>query len=113
MDPPVEWELSKENIQPLKAGRKAAALANYGLTDPQRQKDLRDVTQRFEAEIRRSDLADPLAPWDAYVTWIEQAYPKGGPDGNLKLVLEHAIKRFKNESPWNQDARYCHIWIKY
>ncbi|TRY72519.1 hypothetical protein TCAL_10504, partial [Tigriopus californicus] len=67
----------------------------------------------FEGEIRRSDLSDPLGVWCQYVDWIEQTYPKGGPEANLKLVLEQAIKTFKNDSEQNQDPRYCQIWIKY
>ena len=38
-----DWELSKENIQPLRSGRKAAALANVGgLTPKCRTKEIQD-----------------------------------------------------------------------
>ena len=39
MDPTTDWELSKENFQPLRSGRKASALQQRG------QKELNDEKQ--------------------------------------------------------------------
>ena len=60
MDPAqqTEWELSKENIQPLKRGRKASKLAN--LTQPKDLGALNEERQQFETEIRMYDGEDPL-----------------------------------------------------
>ena len=57
----AEWELSKENIQPLKSGRKAAKLAN--ISQPKDLKLLNEERQEFESEIRLYNGPDPLDPW--------------------------------------------------
>ena len=56
-----EWELSKENIQPLKSGRKASKLAN--IAQPLDLKALNEQRQHFENELRLYDGQDPLDPW--------------------------------------------------
>ena len=38
----TDWELSKENIQPLRSGRKASTLANAGGLTPCRSKELQE-----------------------------------------------------------------------
>ena len=57
----AEWELSKENIQPLKSGRKASKLVN--ISQPKDIKILNQERQQFETEIRLYDGPDPLDPW--------------------------------------------------
>ena len=60
-----EWELSKENIQPLRSGRKAAKLATIAQpTDP---KKLAEERQEYENALRMYDGPDPLDPWYRYV----------------------------------------------
>jgi hypothetical protein len=61
---PAEWELSKENIQPLKGGRKASKLANIlQPRDEETQKLLQEERQNFETELRSYNGTDPLDPW--------------------------------------------------
>ena len=55
------WELSKENIQPLKSGRKAAKLAT--IAQPLDLKALNEERQHFENELRMYAGDDPLEPW--------------------------------------------------
>ena len=63
-----EWELSKENIQPLRSGRKAAKLATIAQpTDP---KKLAEERQEYENALRMYDGPDPLDPWYRYVNWL-------------------------------------------
>lgn len=58
---PSEWELSKENIQPLKSGRKASKLAN--ITQPKDLGLLNEERQQFETQIRIYDGPDPMDTW--------------------------------------------------
>lgn len=55
------WELSKENIQPLKSGRKASKLAT--IAQPLDLKSLNEQRQHFENELRMYNGEDPLEPW--------------------------------------------------
>ncbi|XP_041710336.1 mitotic checkpoint serine/threonine-protein kinase BUB1 beta-like [Coregonus clupeaformis] len=87
----AEWELCKENIQPLKKGRAISAL-HQALS--QQQEGLTSATnqhkQAFESELRVYDGDDPLDVWDRYVKWTEQTYPQGGKESNLSVLLERA-----------------------
>ena len=69
--------------------------------------------REFETELRTYSGPDPLEPWHNYVVWVEQNYPKGGKDGNLKTLLEKCIQNFKNDVSVSQDLRYLDVWVKY
>ena len=56
-----DWELSKENIQPLKSGRKASKLEN--ISKPKDLKALNEERMQYESELRVYDGNDPLDPW--------------------------------------------------
>ena len=62
-----DWELSKENIQPLKSGRKASKLEN--ISKPQDLKALNEERMQYETELRMYDGNDPLDPWYRSVTY--------------------------------------------
>ena len=56
---PVEWEQSKENIQPLAGGRKASKLSGLN----HNMEMLNQERQQFEVELRSYDGPDPMDPW--------------------------------------------------
>ena len=56
-----DWELSKENIQALKSGRKASKLEN--ISKPKDLKVLNEERMQYETELRMYDGNDPLDPW--------------------------------------------------
>ncbi|XP_069493618.1 mitotic checkpoint serine/threonine-protein kinase BUB1 beta [Ambystoma mexicanum] len=108
------WELSKENVQPLKHGRAMATLqevlaqhesSSHTLIQPQKQ--------AFESEIRFYSGDDPLDVWDRYVKWAEQAFPQGGKESNLSALLERAVKTFYEDTKYFQDLRYLKLWLKF
>ena len=115
------WELSKENIQPLKCGRKAAVIitpmqeaTGTGNTAMDRQRELKETRSAFEAEIRSSSSSsDPLSPWHRYISWVEQNFPRGGKEGGINVLLEKCIKEFKDDERFKQDQRYLQVWTKY
>jgi len=110
----AEWELSKENIQPLKHGRKIATLNNVLQgRDEDTQKVLHDERAVFETEIRSYNGADPLDPWYRYISWVEQSYPRGGKEGNIHILLENCIKLFKDDQDARNDVRFLEVWLKY
>ncbi|XP_033632493.1 mitotic checkpoint serine/threonine-protein kinase BUB1-like [Asterias rubens] len=108
-----EWELSKENVQPLKHGRKVASLtAALQPHNVDQHQQLILQRQSMEAALRSYTGDDPLDPWDQYIKWTEQAYPSGGKESNLQVLLEKCVAAFKNEQRYKNDVRYVGCWIK-
>ncbi|XP_064100488.1 mitotic checkpoint serine/threonine-protein kinase BUB1-like [Macrobrachium nipponense] len=109
------WELSKENIQPLKQGRNASVLS-VALDDTATRK-LNSIRHEFEEELRTYSGDDPLDVWYRYILWVEQNYPKGGKDGNLKKLIQNCIISIQRNSvvmeKYKNDGRFLSLWIKY
>ena len=125
-----QWELSKENIQPLKQGRSVMKLNNAleQHKDDESAKIVLEERQHFEEELRSYNGEDPLDPWYRYIQvrnletvlwiiniyffkqlgftfltfpflqWVEQTYPKGGKEGQVHVIIEKCIKKFKGEA---------------
>ncbi|XP_060939040.1 mitotic checkpoint serine/threonine-protein kinase BUB1 beta [Limanda limanda] len=110
----VEWELSKENIQPLRRGRTISAL-HQALSQQQDGLSLAINQQRqaFEAELRMYEGDDPLDVYDRYIKWTEQTFPQGGKESNLATLLEGVVTKFTDENKYHNDPRYVDIWIKF
>ena len=70
------------------------------------------AARMMEAALRSYSGDDPLAPWDEYIKWTEQAYPSGGKDSNLQLLLENCLAQFRKDARYQNDARYVGFWIK-
>ena len=66
----------------------------------------------MEAALRSYSGDDPLEPWDEYIKWTEQAFPNGGKDSNLQVLLEKCLSQFKGQERYKNDARYVSCWIK-
>ncbi|XP_017268686.1 mitotic checkpoint serine/threonine-protein kinase BUB1 beta [Kryptolebias marmoratus] len=110
----VDWELSKENIQPLRRGRAISAL-HQALSQQQDGPNsaINQQRQAFESELRMYDGDDPLCVWDRYIKWTEQTFPQGGKESNLTTLLERAVTRFSEEKNYHNDPRYVDFWIKF
>ncbi|XP_023208173.1 mitotic checkpoint serine/threonine-protein kinase BUB1 beta [Xiphophorus maculatus] len=110
----VDWELSKENIQPLRRGRDISVL-HQALS--QREEGptsaINQQKQMFESELRIYEGEDPLSVWDRYIKWTEQTFPQGGKESNLATLLERAVTRFTDEKMYHNDPRYVDLWIKF
>ncbi|CAH0386427.1 unnamed protein product [Bemisia tabaci] len=115
MDTTDALDLSKENIQPLKQGRKAVQLgtALQAQTNQELQQKLAAEREQYELLIRMYEGDDPLGPRYEYVSWIEQSYPKHGPESNLIPLLEDTLTRFKDDEKYKQDPRFVQLMIKY
>ncbi|XP_023258484.1 mitotic checkpoint serine/threonine-protein kinase BUB1 beta [Seriola lalandi dorsalis] len=110
----VEWELSKENIQPLRRGRDISAL-HQALSQQQDglSSAINQQRQAFESELRMYEGDDPLDVWDRYIKWTEQTFPQGGKESNLNTLLERVATRFTEEKKYHNDPRYVDLWIKF
>ncbi|XP_071284181.1 mitotic checkpoint serine/threonine-protein kinase BUB1 beta isoform X4 [Agelaius tricolor] len=109
-----EWELSKENVQPLRQGRVMSSLQEaLSQQDSSSHTAVQLKKQEFEAEIRFYSGDDPLDVWERYIRWTEQAFPGGGKDGNLAAVLERAVQALHGQQRYYKDPRYLNLWLKF
>ncbi|XP_059704711.1 mitotic checkpoint serine/threonine-protein kinase BUB1 beta isoform X3 [Haemorhous mexicanus] len=109
-----EWELSKENVQPLRQGRVMSSLQEaLSQQDSSSHTAVQLKKQEFEAEIRFYSGDDPLYVWERYIRWTEQAFPGGGKDGNLAAVLERAVQALHGHQRYYKDPRYLNLWLKF
>lgn len=108
-------DLSKENIQPLKQGRNAVKLgtALHAQTNSELHQKLLAEREQYELLIRMYEGDDPLKPHYDYVNWIEQSFPKHGPESNLVQILENTLTAFKDDERYKQELRYAELLIKY
>lgn len=106
-----EWELTKENIQPLKQGRAMASL--QAALIPQCRGSLEERRKAFEVELRTYTGDDPLHVWHTYILWLEQHYPKGGHEVNMQELLERCIKQYYGCKEYSADARFVDVFLRY
>ncbi|XP_016402513.1 mitotic checkpoint serine/threonine-protein kinase BUB1 beta-like, partial [Sinocyclocheilus rhinocerous] len=59
------------------------------------------------------DGDDPLDVWVRYIKWTKQAYPQGGKESNLSVLLERAVTRFTAGKKYHNDVRYVELWIEF
>ncbi|XP_050989735.1 mitotic checkpoint serine/threonine-protein kinase BUB1 beta [Labeo rohita] len=110
----AEWELCKENIQPLRQGRSVSAL-HQALCQQQEGNHtaLNQQKQAFESELRLYDGDDPLDVWVRYIKWTKQTFPQGGKESNLSVLLERTVTRFTADKKYHDDVRYIELWIEF
>ncbi|XP_070532403.1 mitotic checkpoint serine/threonine-protein kinase BUB1-like isoform X2 [Ptychodera flava] len=111
-----QWELCKENVQPIRQGRKMTDLT--AALQPVQSENQTNVAiqqhiQHFETEIRMYQGDDPFSVWYEYIKWTEQNFPKGGKDSNLPILLERCLTNFKGYQQYQNDPRYVDTWLKF
>ncbi|KRT78135.1 hypothetical protein AMK59_7234, partial [Oryctes borbonicus] len=111
----MDFDLSKENIQPLRGGRNASQLviALQAQNNHEFQRELFQQKEAFENAIRTYEGDDPLDNWYNYISWVEQSYPKHGYEGNIKVLLEDCLTKFEYDNKYTNDHRFCKLWIKF
>ncbi|KAL0478884.1 mitotic checkpoint serine/threonine-protein kinase BUB1 [Acrasis kona] len=133
-----EFEGSKENIKPIKKGRKASELRKQfaPLTNvfcdtsaPQHQDknaicfDNHNTKPKLAYEravwenLVRQPSSDCLQTWLNYLEWIENSYPTLGPESQYIDVIQRVSRDFmKNpelKGRYLNDERFICIWLKY
>ncbi|XP_030698817.2 mitotic checkpoint serine/threonine-protein kinase BUB1 beta [Globicephala melas] len=108
-----EWELSKENVQPLRQGRIMSTLQGaLAQQESACNTTLQQQKREFESEIRFYAGNDPLDVWDRYINWTEQNYPQGGKESNMSTLLERAVEALQGEKRYYNDPRFLSLWLK-
>eukprot|EP01007_Sphenomonas_quadrangularis_P003531 NODE_716_length_1233_cov_230.171453_g573_i0.p1 GENE.NODE_716_length_1233_cov_230.171453_g573_i0~~NODE_716_length_1233_cov_230.171453_g573_i0.p1 ORF type:complete len:377 (+),score=34.52 NODE_716_length_1233_cov_230.171453_g573_i0:25-1131(+) len=127
---PVDYsdiEASKENILPLRQGRKADVLVHSVATPASALKKEHEVIQkRFEQELLSLDevLAlnfvlfcccsqdTMLTVWHKYISWMQQILPTSSAK-QLVPLLERATAALLSSTQAKEDERYLDIWMLY
>lgn len=130
----MDFDLSKENIQPLRRGRNVHQLemALHAQSSPEYQQQLQQQKEyvkakrdnrapfdgpfscrHFENLIKNYQGDDPLQNYYEYISWIEQTFPKSGHEGNCVALLEHCLGKFEDDPRYTNDTRFCKLWVKY
>ena len=107
-------EQSKENLQPLKQGRKTAILSER-LQDTASSEREHWVEGRrgFEEKIMQYKGLDPLENWYEYIKWMQQSKLSGIGSDEVLGVFQRCTKEFLNDARYKNDPRHCRIWIQY
>ncbi|XP_050431084.1 mitotic checkpoint serine/threonine-protein kinase BUB1 beta-like [Adelges cooleyi] len=108
-------DLTKENIRPLRQGRKPTQLetALQAQSNTEVQQKLNKEKDKYEHDIRTYEGEDPLAPRFEYIKWLEQMYLTHGPDSNFWPLIEETVQKFKDDAMYKQDPRFIQVLIKF
>uniref|UniRef100_A0A7S3NIM8 BUB1 N-terminal domain-containing protein n=1 Tax=Aureoumbra lagunensis TaxID=44058 RepID=A0A7S3NIM8_9STRA len=104
------WELCKENVAPLKRGRKAEKINRVFGKETSIEEDVQ-IRAKFEEDVTNGQVADPLAVWIKYTAWLEDRYPLDR--SQAFLVRERCLRSLKDETRYQNDSRYVKVWIDY
>ncbi|KAJ0409320.1 hypothetical protein ATCC90586_000557 [Pythium insidiosum] len=108
-----EWENSKENVMPLKRGRKVEDLNRALRTQDsfQGKTKVAALAKEEERKVIEYEGDDPLSAWVQYVKWIEVNMPE---DTRKRFgVLEKCTRELKDHARYKNDIRYIRLWIQY
>ncbi|GMN34661.1 hypothetical protein TIFTF001_004822 [Ficus carica] len=83
-----EWELYKENVRPLKRGRKVSILNDA----------LKSHTHHLLKKC---------------IKWVQEAFPSGGDCSGLVVIYEQCVRTFWHSDRYKDDLRYLKVWLEY
>ena len=87
-----EWELSKENIKPLKSGRRIDQLT---LALKQDTAHYKEKIEEFEMQLRILENEDLLEKWFDYIQWVEQGCLSR--HNEALSLMKRCVKHFKDK----------------
>lgn len=111
-------ELSKENVQPLAAGRNVRSLARalkaQEENSPEKTMSIfDDGCVEFENRLIEADCEDPMAVWDEYIKWAQQNATNDRLSQKMVPLLQRCTRAFQKDERYKNDPRYLRVWIKY
>lgn len=114
----TQWDNYKENIQPLKQGRRIEDLMrSLSLFDKVKlkQKLLEDrkVLLNKQLEETKDDLNKHFNVWYEYIDWLEQNFPDLGKTSNITQAIESCIEIYYDKKQFKQDKRLFNIFMKF
>lgn len=111
----TEWETFKENVRPLKRGRKIGLLkrALKAHADPAQRAALLAERRRMIEAIDEYRGEDPLQPWLDCIKWVQESFPTGGECSGLLVIYEQCVRAFWHDELYKDDLRYLKVWLEY
>ncbi|OZC12248.1 hypothetical protein X798_00769 [Onchocerca flexuosa] len=104
-----EWELNRENIRPLRSGRKVKSINDVFAGD---KITMIEAEKRFEKDFEKAKVSDnPLDICLHYVIWFEEHFPTGKPS-YLFSILTRIINTFGYREEFLNDERMLKFWMK-
>lgn len=118
VSPGKDWDLYKENIQPLHQGRKVGALFSSLPLLEHKEKRLLLLEERRDlfsksVEEQKDDLNCQLDVWCEHIDWLEQNVPDGGKVSEVTTVIERCIEVYYNRKEFKQDKRLFDVFMKF
>lgn len=111
-----DWDVTKENIRPLRQGRPASAVSFAEIIAPKTSSELQMKRAEFEERIKNYKGEDPLGEWISYINWVEASYPKAGAESGLSQLVQNCCSQFynggKETKRYYDDERFAKLWIK-
>lgn len=114
----MSWETQKENIQPIRQGRKIEALfSSLSLVTDNKAKHelLKNRKEQFDNDLKENEdnLDKQLDLWHEYIDWLEQNVPESGKNTGLSNAIEQCIEIYYNKNEFKQDERLFNIFMKF
>eukprot|EP01134_Creolimax_fragrantissima_P000248 CFRG0248T1 len=106
------WEMSKENVLPLKGGRSVKKISRPFGDVAIRTKEQDTIKEEYEAAVMDDESDDPLETWLSYISWSRQEFPDGNNCETLKLY-ERCARKFVDYEQYRNDTRYLRIWLNF
>ncbi|VDD95623.1 unnamed protein product [Enterobius vermicularis] len=104
-----EWELSRENIRPLRGGRNVRSINTAFGVD---RESVYEAEEKFEMVMEEAEGAeDALELCSKFVAWFEEAFPTGK-QSHLYKFLVRIINKFGNREAYRDDKRMMKLWFK-
>ena len=109
------WDDSKENLQPVRDGRKPEVLLDTMSKERNalQPKGVEAQRVRFVRAIEGYTGDDPLEGWVEYIKWTKDTFVSGGKTSELLPLLEKCTREFHQSEQYRNDIRYLRVWIMY
>jgi checkpoint serine/threonine-protein kinase len=112
----AEWELSKENVLPVKRGRSAAVLSDVLGSEKLRKGNIPledEKSNQLEDSLVQAQ-GNPvaiLAAYEEHFQWTRDAFPSDS--SRLIKILERCTFDLKSELEMKNNSRFIKMWIEY
>ncbi|VDL77813.1 unnamed protein product [Nippostrongylus brasiliensis] len=107
-----EWELCRENVKPLKSGRRVDAINQALARSACGTKAQTLATQKFDETMELCETsADPLKHCLEFCTWFDQTFPTGRQRLYYSLLWK-IIHKYAKCPEYLDDERMLRIWEK-
>ena len=103
-----QWELTKENVQPIKRGRRVKGLR----TQEKSAEDLENEESLLTSKLAELEPSpDKLALWLDYLSWARTSFPSSS--AKTLEVLESCTNDLKGCKELRNDPHFVKLWIEY